>query len=116
VGAATLSSVGMNPSQFNGTRFNFLLPQCGSGGQQGQNGTEFITSQAQNTPLPTNTQPPPNTAAPQPTRTPIPPTLPPTATRTPGPTALPTATPRPTNTQAPTPRPTRAGGGGGDAD
>lgn len=103
--SSTLSSIGMSPVDFNGSRF---IIGCGNnGGGSGPGGPgddpfgEIILDEVP-TPAPTNTPGPSNT--PRPTYTPsLTPTKgPPTSTWTPGPTKAPTNTPVPT-TQPPPP-------------
>lgn len=108
IGATSLSTTfGAAPSDFNGSVFTFLMPDCegGSGGPGGIS-TESISPSSLPTPEPTDTKPPPVTAAPPPTDTPAPPTFTPSITFTPSQTftASPTATEQPfTNTPTLTP-------------
>jgi hypothetical protein len=113
-GLLSASSIGMTPSDFNGTQFRIGCGGPGGNGT-GSGGTSGLINLANApTPAPTNTPGPSNT--PKPTNTP-------TKTFTPGPptatnTVGPTPTPKPTNTPKPPPTattppppPTLPGGG-----
>jgi hypothetical protein len=113
-GLLSAGSVGMTPSDFNGTQFRIGCGGAGGSGGAGGTNSGLINLSEAPTPAPTNTPGPSNTPRP---------TLPPTKTFTPGPptatrTVGPSPTPRPTNTPKPPPTattppppPTLPGGG-----